>query len=75
MTSAVGLVVRAMVKGDIVPKSAAAREDKLIETNATLADMVRQHQTMIAEAARREDAMWNYLLTGARPHQRPEVGE
>lgn len=54
LVGAIGVVIRAFVKGDIAPRSDVVREEELLKQNAVLA-------RLLEDAAKREDIFYKYI--------------
>lgn len=54
LVGAVGVVIRAFVKGDIAPRANAVREEELLKQNALLS-------RLLEDAAKREDIFYRYI--------------
>ena len=54
LVGAIGVVIRAFVKGDIAPRSNVVREEELLKQNAVLA-------RLLEDAAKREDIFYKYI--------------
>lgn len=63
LVGAIGVVIRAFVKGDIAPRSDAVREEELLKQNAVLA-------RLLEDAAKREDIFYKYIgIIPAQGHE------
>ena len=63
LVGAIGVVIRAFVKGDIAPKSDVVREEELLKQNAVLA-------RLLEDAAKREDIFYKYIgIIPAQGHE------
>lgn len=54
LVGAIGVVIRAFVKGDIAPRSDVVLEEELLKQNAVLA-------RLLEDAAKREDIFYKYI--------------
>lgn len=54
LVTALGVVIRAFVKGDIAPRANAVREEELLKQNAVLS-------RLLEDAAKREDIFYRYI--------------
>lgn len=63
LVGAIGVVIRAFVKGDIAPRSDVVREEELLKQNAVLA-------RLLEDAAKREDIFYKYIgIIPAQGHE------
>lgn len=63
LVGAIGVVIRAFVKGDIAPRSEVVREEELLKQNAVLA-------RLLEDAAKREDIFYKYIgIIPAQGHE------
>lgn len=63
LVGAIGVVIRAFVKGDIAPRSNVVREEELLKQNAVLA-------RLLEDAAKREDIFYKYIgIIPAQGHE------
>lgn len=63
LVGAIGVVIRAFVKGDIAPRSDVVREEELLKQNAVLA-------RLLEDAAKREDIFYHHIgIIPAQGHE------